>query len=153
MEACASSGETPIDVRTCEGASEADVQAEPDETATSFMLTSSASPSTPAKDTLRLPGSRRSSAPGRSAPSASISGSGAPFNDTPSIFVRRPSQSRLRRRRSRLPSSAISSTASSAARPSPTIPGTFSVPERMPRSCPPPKTIGSSRTWGLRDRA
>ena len=40
--------------------------------------------------------------------------------------------------------------ASSAALPKPTIAGTFSVPERMPRSCPPPSICAVMRTRGLR---
>ena len=38
------------------------------------------------------------------------------------------------------------SVASSSAHASPTMPGTFSVPLRRPRSCPPPCTTGASRT-------
>ena len=37
-----------------------------------------------------------------------------------------------------------------AALPKPTIPGTFSVPDRMPRSWPPPSICSASRTRGLR---
>jgi hypothetical protein len=38
----------------------------------------------------------------------------------------------------------------SAALPKPTMPGTLSVPERMPRSWPPPSMMGVMRTRGLR---
>jgi hypothetical protein len=61
-----------------------------------------------------------------------------------------PRWSRSRSARSRTASAAISSFASSAALPKPTISGTGSVPERMPRSWPPPSISGSMRTRGLR---
>ena len=48
------------------------------------------------------------------------------------------------------PPSAISAAHSSAALPKPTMPGTFRVPERMPRSCPPPSICAVMRTRGLR---
>ena len=46
-------------------------------------------------------------------------------------------------------SPSISENAISAAFPSPTIPGTFSVDERSPLSCPPPRMIGDSSTPDL----
>ncbi len=36
--------------------------------------------------------------------------------------------------------------ASAAAAPTPAMPGTFSVPARRPRSCPPPRTTGDNAT-------
>src|SRR5262249_42246752 len=152
MAACARAEGTPIAVHTWEGSREAEVQAEPVETATSFMPTRSASPSTPENETLRLPGSRVSVAPGRSFPSESIGGSDGPFSPTPGSRAVSASWRRPRRRRSRRLSSGNVSTESSAARARPTIPGTFSVPEPMPRSWPPPGSIGSSRTRGCRAR-
>ena len=56
--------------------------------------------------------------------------------------------SRSRSFASRAPSAAISSRAISAALPNPTISGTGRVPERMPRSWPPPSIIGAIRTRG-----
>ena len=50
----------------------------------------------------------------------------------------------------RADSAAISARAISAAFPKPTMPATLRVPERMPRSCPPPSMIGAMRTRGLR---
>ena len=47
---------------------------------------------------------------------------------------------------SRLASPANSTLATSAAAPNPTIPATFSVAERKPRSWPPPKTMGDNFT-------
>ena len=41
---------------------------------------------------------------------------------------------------------------SSHAFPNPTIPGTFKVPDRMPRSWPPPSMIAVRRTRGLFER-
>src|SRR5690349_13146068 len=43
----------------------------------------------------------------------------------------------------------ISSIASSQAAPTPTMPGTFNVPERKPCSCPPPSSRGVRRTRGF----
>ena len=44
---------------------------------------------------------------------------------------------------------AISFSATESAMPTPTMPGTFNVPERSPFSCPPPKIMGVSFTRGL----
>ena len=60
------------------------------------------------------------------------------------------SRSRSRSLSRRAASVAISVRASSAALPKPTIAGTFSVPERMPRSWPPPSICAVMRTRGLR---
>ncbi len=48
----------------------------------------------------------------------------------------------------RTDSVAISCSQSSQAVPNPTINGTAKVPDRIPRSCPPPYIIGSNRTLG-----
>src|SRR5262249_780678 len=61
IDAWARSSGTPSAFKTCEGRSDADVQAEPEETATSRIPIRSSSPSTPAKGTLRLPRTRSSS--------------------------------------------------------------------------------------------
>src|SRR5262249_26332274 len=146
IEAWARSSGTPRAFNTCEGRRDADVQADPDETATSRIPSSSASPSTPAKERLRFPGRRSSTAPPRRLPSSSISGSGAPFNVTSSTRLVMPLKSRFLRRRSRRASVSIEATAISDALPNPTIPGTFNVPDRRPRSWPPPSMIGERRT-------
>ena len=49
-------------------------------------------------------------------------------------------------------SAAISSRQIAAAAPNPTIPGMLSVPDRMPRSCPPPLICSASSTRGFRRR-
>ncbi len=59
------------------------------------------------------------------------------------------SWSRSRSAASRRPSSAITSRQISAARPKPTASGTGTVPERIPRSWPPPSIIGAIRTRGF----
>ena len=61
-----------------------------------------------------------------------------------------PSRSRSRSANRRLPPLPSRRRQSSAALPKPTIAGTFSVPERMPRSCPPPSICAVMRTRGLR---
>src|SRR6266568_61370 len=63
MELWASSSERPSARRTYEGSRLAEVQAEPEETATSLIPMISDSPSTKLKLTLRLPGMRRSMSP------------------------------------------------------------------------------------------
>src|ERR1700727_79109 len=64
------------------------------------------------------------------------------------------SRSRLRKPASRQASCGMSSVAMAQALPSPTIPGTFSVPERMPRSCPPPSRMAESlRSIRVKDHA
>ena len=50
----------------------------------------------------------------------------------------------------RLDSSGISAWQIAHASPNPTMPGTFSVPERMPRSWPPPSICAVNCTRGLR---
>ena len=61
-----------------------------------------------------------------------------------------PVQQNVAQTASRLASSAISACARRQASPSPTISGAGSVPERRPRSCPPPENSGASRTRGRR---
>ena len=59
------------------------------------------------------------------------------------------SRRRLRRPASLQDSFAISSCAMAQALPRPTMPGTLSVPERMPRSWPPPSMMAESCTRGF----
>src|SRR5881394_1129019 len=54
---------------------------------------------------------------------------------------------RSRSASTRCDSSAIPTRESSAAFPKPTMPGTLSVPDRIPRSWPPPSMIGARSTW------
>src|SRR3546814_37291 len=63
MEVCASSSPTPMARRTYDGSSDADVQADPDDTAMFFNDINSDSPSTYAKEKFRLPGYRCSLEP------------------------------------------------------------------------------------------
>ena len=118
-----------------EGVFEAEVQAEPVETATSGIASISNWASTPAKLTFRLPAMRRAM---------------PPFTKTPSSRAVMPSISRSRSPRRRTASPAISSPAMRQATPRPTQSGVGSVPERLPRSCPPPSINGTRRTRGRR---
>ncbi len=65
-----------------------------------------------------------------------------PFTAMPGISARSRSSRRSRRPASRVASSAISACASRHASPRPTISGAGRVPERRPRSCPPPENSG-----------
>src|ERR1035437_5653322 len=131
---CTRSAATPIARSTWLPPPPWELQALPVETARSGSATSSASPSTPSKLTLRLPANR-----------CSIE----PFTCTPSS----PSSSRCFSRSRKTPrrpySSPISRAATTHASPKPTIPGTFSVPDRIPSSCPPPSICAVSLTRGF----
>ena len=109
------------------------MQAEPELAATPSMSSCSRmlSPSTPAKQTLRLLGSRRAMSRG-------------PFSATCPAPSRR-----WRQRRSRSPPTwalrvSISAQAKSSAAASATAPATFSVPARRSPSCPPPMISGEN---------
>ena len=92
------------------------------------------SPSTPAKERLRLPGKALDRVPvERDAVERAA--------DRPVEPVPQGGEARPPRRRA-------PADASRTAAPKPTIPGTFSVPDRSPRSCPPPKTSGARATRG-----
>src|SRR6266545_1719666 len=124
----------PIAWRTWEGAWLPELHAEPVETARSPSAISRASPSMPSKLTCRLCGRRWS---------------GEPLTRTADTRAHRPSSRRSRNARSRAASPVISTRQISAARPSPTIPGTFSVPDRRPFSWPPPRSCGGSTRRGF----
>ena len=102
------------------------MHAEPDETATAFSDMSSASPSTTSKLTLRLPGRRRV---------------GWPLVD---VATRRNSvgPQALPQGGEPYASSCDHAPGHTHAFPSPTMPGTFSVPLRRPFSWPPPSIWG-----------
>ncbi len=125
------SGGTPIAVSTWEGSTAPVLHADPDEQATPARskCISSASLSVPGIDTLDTCGARSVCQP-------LITASGT------TARMRRSSSSRSAR--SRAASSACSRTASPTAVPRATIPGTFSVPGRMPNCCPPPWMIAST---------
>ena len=122
-------------VSTCEPLPPASAQAAPEEIAIrppSERIKVSASAR--AIETWRLPGRRRSI---------------APLTSTPSSRERRPARRRSRSAAMRSASPAASaSPARRAASPKPTMPGTFSVPERNPFSCPPPSAWAWSRRRG-----
>src|SRR2546428_2981210 len=126
-----SSRGTPIAVSTCEGSIAPVLQADPEEQAipARSRCMSSASLSVPGMETFETCGAR-------SACQALITASGTIAS------TRRSSSSRSAP--SRAADSACSAAASSTALPSPTIPGTFSVPGRMPYCCPPPWMIAST---------
>src|SRR5437667_2597162 len=127
---------TPIAVRTCDGSTAPVEQAEPDEQAmpARSRCIRSASLSVPGIDTLVTCGARRPFA-------ALITASGTTASS------RRSSSSR--RAATQAANAACSRAASSTAAPSPTIPGTFPVPGRMPNCWPPPWMIAST-TWRSR---
>ena len=126
-----SSRGTPIAVSTWEGSIEPVLHAEPDEQAipAKSKCMSSASLSVPGIDTLETWGAR-------SACQALITASGTACST-------RSSRS-SRKARSRRSVSARSAAANSTAFPNATMPGTFSVPGRMPNCCPPPWMIAST---------
>src|SRR5258708_38479484 len=101
------------------------------------MPISSDSPSTYAKLMLRLWGSRLSM---------------VPLIYTSSSEASRRSFSLSRKKDRRFDSSAISAFARAHASPKPTMPVTFNVPDRIPRSCPPPSICAVSCTRGFRRR-
>ena len=76
-----------------------------------------------------------------------------PFTVTPPSDRRSRSHRRSRSRRSRTASTAISPRQMSAARPKPTIAGTFRVPDRRPASCPPPSIAAATATPRRTNRA
>src|SRR5439155_618765 len=127
---------TPIAVRTCDGSTAPVEQAEPEEQAIPARSRGirRASLSVPGIDTLVTCGARRPFA-------ALITASGTTASS------RRSSSSR--RAATRAANAACSRAASSTAAPNPTIPGTFSVPGRMPNCWPPPWMI-ASMTWRSR---
>ena len=123
------SGSMPMASSTGEGASEPAAHAEPLEHNTPWRSSSSStdSPLVPGKQKEATEGSRSvgwpvSSAPGTPASTASMNPS---------------------RRAATRPAGSRGSVRAVA---SATAPATFSVPERRPRSCPPPWTSGSTRT-------
>ena len=74
-----------------------------------------------------------------------------PFTAMPGDRRAQPVQQTVaQRRRAARASSAISACASRQASPRPTISGAGRVPERSPRSWPPPENSGASRTRGRR---
>ncbi len=73
-----------------------------------------------------------------------------PLTASPGIAARSRPSSPSRRAAIRAASAAISAAASRQASPSPTISGAGSVPDRSPRSCPPPENNGARRTLGRR---
>mmetsp|Transcript_161373 Transcript_161373/g.391873 ORF Transcript_161373/g.391873 Transcript_161373/m.391873 type:complete len:232 (+) Transcript_161373:321-1016(+) len=96
---------------------------------------SSPSPSTYANDRFTQPGKRLSA---------------SPFSTTSLSSALTPSMRRRARKETHSSSRAISSLAMRAAAPRPTQSGCGSVPERSPRSCPPPDICGVTRTRGRR---
>src|SRR5256886_14771164 len=126
-----SSRGTPMAVSTCDGSTAPVEHAEPEEQAipARSRCISSASLSVPGIDTLVTWGARRPCAP-------LITASGTTTSS------RRSSSSRSAA--TRAANAACSRTASPTAVPSPTIPGTFSVPGRIPNCWPPPWMTASS---------
>ncbi len=110
------------------------MQAEPELTATSLMAIISPSPSTKLKLMLRLPGNRCSMDPLMYTSSS-----------WPMMRERRRSRSAASFTLSALPSRSMMS----HALPKPTMSGTARVPDRIPRSCPPPSIWATRRTRGL----
>src|SRR5438093_2051672 len=126
-----SSRGTPMAVSTCDGSTVPVVQDDADEQAmpARSRCISSAALSVPGIETFEMCGARSPCQP-------LITASGT-------IASSRRSNS-SRSSLSRVPSARCSSAASRAATPSPTMPGTFSVPGRMPNCCPPPWMIAST---------
>src|SRR6266704_1572350 len=126
-----SSGGTPIAVSTCDGSTAPVLQAEPEEQAipARSRCINSASLSVPGRDTLDTCGARGARAAWTTASGTTAS-------------TRRSSSSRSAA--ARAAKSACSRAASSTAFPSPMMPGTFSVPGRMPNCWPPPWMMAST---------
>ena len=133
MELCVRCGEQPIARSTWDGSSVPDEQAEPVETATPSRSSamSSDSASTPSKLMLVVFGTRRPR---------------SPLTTVPGTFSRIPVSSRSRRAAISAWPAPAAAFASLAAAPNPAMPGTFSVPARRLRSCPPPVWPAASRT-------
>src|SRR5437773_2215579 len=131
-----SSRGTPIAVSTCDGSTAPVEHAEPDEQAipARSRCISRASLSVPGLDPHGTP-------PARSPAPAALTASGTTASS------RRSSSSRSAA--TRAANAACSRAASSTAAPSPTIPGTFSVPGRIPNCWPPPWMIAST-AWRSR---
>ena len=138
IDARARTSSTPSARRTCDDSWRSELHAAPEETATSLSPVSNCSPFTPSTLTLRLWGSRDAI---------------DPFTVTPLSDVCSLSHSRSRSPRKRTASPAISSRQMSAARPKPTMAGTFRVPDRRPASCPPPSISGATATPRRTNRA
>ncbi|TWH93437.1 hypothetical protein IQ17_06983 [Bradyrhizobium daqingense] len=114
--------------RTCDGCIEPDLQADPSDTAMPARLRrwAIASPSRWSKAILVVFAKRLRMSP----------------STTHSPLRKIPCSRRSRNAPMRMRSGSSRSAASSAAFPSPTIPGIFSVPARRPRSCDPPQISG-----------
>ena len=123
-EPCATSWQRPMASRTWLGSSEPLVQAEPLEAQIPYIsrLKSRLSPSIPSMEMFTLPGRRFSRSPLRRVRS----------------ILRMLSISLSRRTLVRAPRSSMFCEAISIALARPTIPATFSVPARLPRSWAPP---------------
>src|SRR5450756_45305 len=131
-EQWASAGVSPIASNACEGSGFPDLHAEPEEKAIPLRSRKRTS------DSPRISGMVILSVFGRRSRSG-------PFLRAPEMSSQILDSSRSRSRAT-LPGIPEYSprSASSTALPKPTIPGTFSVPERIPCSCPPPFMSGSS---------
>jgi len=135
MDEWARSSSVPRARRTYEGSREDDVQAEPDERAMSLSAIRSDSTSTNANDRLTQPGYPLTE---------------SPLRMTWGNLAEMPLTSRSDSFRILAASRAISSFAVWQAAPRPTTSGVGTVPDRMPRSCPPPEMSASMRTRGRR---
>src|SRR5438067_2905707 len=130
MEPMASASGTPIAVSTRDGARSPDAHADPDESEKRRMAIISESASTRSKLTFRLPGNLNAR---------------GPFTEAPSISATMRSRNSSRNAARRAASPVISAARRRNAAARPTTPGTFTVPERTPFSCPPPTIVGSMR--------
>ena len=131
----AASLDKPIANNTSEGSMDPAEQALPADTATGSMFAKTASESAPTKRTFAVLGRRRVT---------------SPFSCTSSSRLIIAATRRSRSAETLPASSRRSSAARRAAAPSPTIPATFSEPDRNPLSCPPPMSSGSNLRWAWR---
>src|SRR5207253_8964694 len=134
------SGSLPIATRTCDGSAAPAAHAEPADTAmpARSRRTTRLSPLQPGKVRFSVFGSR--------------GGAAGPLSRTPGMDARRPAQSRSASRAQCAVATARSRRASRAASAKATMPATFSVPARWPRSCGPP-VIWDRRPTSLRTQS
>src|SRR6266545_1974330 len=124
-------GVRPMASSTWEALTAPLAQADPAEQATPARSSSSS------RSSARRPGKRSDSSPGRPAPAGA-----SPLTSRPGSAARRAARRRSRSRTRRTVSPVRPARASAATAPKPASAATGRVPERSPRSCPPPCSSG-----------